>query len=150
MTSPEREKAEALLEAALRKTGSRDPREFYRDRLRELKERNRGAYAEAVRYYEDTLVRSIASGAVEPLTAWTEYGRKLAELTAPGRAVSVDKTGRAVPYSPPSEPGALVLHLPQAPGARALLIGLPAELSDAQRATYDWLVLGRQKLRDSD
>jgi hypothetical protein len=148
MTSEERQKADTLLEAALRETGARDPREFYRDRLRELKERDRDAYEQAIRYFEDTLVPSIAAAAADPLTAWTEYGRRLAELTAPGRTVSVDETGRAAPYSSPTRPGTLVLHLPKAAGARALLVGLPPELSDAQRATYDWLVLGRQKLRD--
>ena len=149
-TSTDREQAEALLEAVLRETGARDPREFYRDRLRELKERDREAYGEAVRYYEQTLVPSIASRAAEPLTAWTEYGRKLAELTAPGRTVAIDAGGRAAPFTSPAPRDALVLHLPQAAGARALLVGLPAELSDAQRATYDWLVTGRLKLRDSE
>jgi hypothetical protein len=149
-TSTEREQADALLEAALRETGARDPREFYRDRLRELKERDKEAYAEAVRYYEQTLIRSIASRAAEALTAWTEYGRKLAELTTPGRTVAIDRSGRAGPYASPAAKEALVLHLPEAAGARALLVGLPAELSDAQRATYDWLVTGRLKLRDGE
>jgi hypothetical protein len=146
----DRERADTLLDEVLRETGARDPREFYRERLRELKDRDPAAYAEAVRHFEQTLVPSIASGGAEPLAAWTEYGRRLAELSAPGRTVSIDPTGRAGPYAPPAEPDALVLHLPKAAGGRALLVGLPRALSEAQRATYDWLVLGRQKLKDSE
>jgi hypothetical protein len=150
MTSSERERADGLLDEVLRETGARDPREFYRERLRELKERDADAYGEAVRYFEQTLVPSIASGGAEPLEAWTEYGRRLAELTVPGRTVAVDASGRAGPYEAPAPPEALVLHLPDAPGGRALLVGLPRELSAAQRATYDWLVMGRLKLRTGE
>jgi hypothetical protein len=146
----DRERADARLDQSLQQTGARDPREFYRERLRELKERDAGAYGQAVRYFEEVLIPSIAEGGQEPLAAWTEYGRRLAELSAPGRTVTVDATGRAGPYAPPAGPDALVLHLPQVAGGRALLVGLPRALSEAQRATYDWLVLGRQKLRDSE
>jgi hypothetical protein len=146
MTSSDRERADALLDEVLRETGARDPREFYRDRLRELRERDADAYGEAVRYFEATLVPSIASRDAEPLVAWTEYGRRLAELTAPGRTVAVDASGRAGPYEAPAPADALILHLPDRPPGRALLVGLPRELSEAQRATYDWLVTGRQKL----
>lgn len=150
MTAVERERADALLDQVLRETGARDPREFYRERLRELKERDRNAYGDAVRYFEETLIPSIADGRVEPLAAWTEYGRRLAELSVPGRTVSIDPSGRALPYRSPAPEEMLVLHLPHSAGGRALLVGLPRALSDAQRATYDWLVLGRQKLRDSE
>jgi hypothetical protein len=73
----------------------------------------------------------------------------LAELTVPGRTVAVDASGRAGRYQPPPAPDDLILHLPEVAGGRALLVGLPKELSDAQRATYDWLVAGRLKLRDA-
>lgn len=149
-TSTERERAEAILASVLRETGARDPREFYRERLRELKERDPRAYSEAVRYYEDTLIPSIAAGGMAPLAAWTEYGRRLAELGTPGRTMAIDDTGKASPYVAPAATDALVLHLPKAAGGRAQLVGLPPELSDAQRATYDWLVQGRLKLRDSE
>jgi hypothetical protein len=150
VTAGDRDRADALLEQVLQETGARDPREFYRERLRELKERDRGGYDEAVRYFEESLIPSIASGAAEPLAAWAEYGRRLAELSTPGRTFSIDPSGRAGPYTSPSAPDALVLHLPHAAGGRALLVGLPRALSEAQRATYDWLVMGRQKLRDSE
>ena len=38
----------------------------------------------------------------------------------------------------------LILHLPEK--GRALLVALPPSLSSAQRATYDVLVAGKQKL----
>lgn len=148
MTSSERERADARLDRVLQETGARDPREFYRERLKELKEKDAGAYREAVAYFENTLVPQVASGESEPLAAWTEYGRRLAELATPGRTMAIDPTGRAAPYEAPAPEDALVLHLPKVAGGRALLVGLPRELSAAQRATYDWLVTGRLKLRD--
>lgn len=140
-------RADARLEAALKEAGARDPREFYRDRLRELKQADAGRYAEAVAYYRDTLIPQVASGEGDPLAAWTEYGRRLAEALAPGRTVSVDGSGRAHPYHAPAPRDRLVLHLPDHKAGRALLVGLPAELTPAQRAAYDVLVSGKQKLR---
>ena len=150
MSPTPRETADSLLEQALQESGARDPRKFYRERLVELKERNVEGYQEAVRYFETTLVTAIASGKESPLDAWTEYGRRLAELTAPGRTVAIDATGRSRPYQPPNTSDDLVLHLPHASGGRALLVALPKELSNAQRATYDWLVAGRLKQKEAD
>jgi hypothetical protein len=100
-----------------------------------------------VAYFTDTLVPSVAGGA-DPLPAWTEYGRELAELVEPGRTVLVDPTGRSEAYAAPADPDHLVLHLPASRRAPTLLVGLPVELSDAQRATYDFLVANRNSLRD--
>jgi hypothetical protein len=144
--STDLEKADAAIEEALATSGARDPREFYRERLRDLKQASADAYDEAVAYYQDTLVPSVAGGQVDPLMAWTEYGRRLAELAAPGRTVSIDPTGRAEPYEAPVSQERLVLHMPDARAGRALLIALPREISAAQRACYDWLVRGRLKL----
>jgi hypothetical protein len=140
-------RADARLEAALAEAGARDPREFYRERLRDLKQANPEGYAQAVAYYRDTLIPEVASGEGDPLAAWTEYGRRLAEAITPGRTVAIDATGRAHPYQSPAPRDRLVLHLPEAQGSRALLVGLPAELAPAQRATYDVLVSGKQRLR---
>lgn len=137
-------RADARLEKALREEGARDPREFYRERLRELKQANPEGYAEAVAYYRDTLIPRVASGEGDPLADWTEYGRRLAEASAPGRTVAVDGTGRAAPYAAPAPRDRLVLHLPDQ-GGRALVVGIPAELTPAQRATYDVLVSGKLK-----
>lgn len=139
--------ADRALEAALARVGARDPRSFCRERLRELKQANPKEYEAAVAYYTHTLIPEVASGRTDPLAAWTEYGRRLAHALAPGRTVSIDETGRAHAYEA-HLPGRLVLHLPEDKGARALLVGLPPVLSDAQRATYDLLVAGKQRPGD--
>ena len=142
--------ADRRLEAALQERGARDPREFYRVRLRELRDADAGAYDKAVEYYRQRLLPAIAQGGADPLVAWTEYGRTLAELQAPGRTVGIDGSGRSTAYESPMEEGHLVLHLPRDPKMKALLVGLPPELTPAQRATYDWLVLGRQKMKETE
>ena len=139
------EKADRALESALAQTGARDPREFYRERLKELKRENPDGYSAAVAYYKETLLPAIANDGAPPLAAWTEYGRVLAEAAAPGRTVSIDKTGRSAPYEGP-DLERLILHLPSGKG-RALLVGLPPELSPAQRASYDVLVAGKLKAK---
>lgn len=146
MTEDLTAEADRRLEEALGREGARDPREFYRDRLRELKKANPEGYERAVAYYRDTLIPRVASGEVEALLAWTEYGRHLAEELVPGRTVAVDSTGRALPYEAPAPRDHLLLHVPNQTG-RALLVGLPPELTSAQRATYDVLVSGKQKAR---
>jgi hypothetical protein len=143
-----REEADARLEAALAERGARDPREFYRERLKALREQDAAAYEAAVAYYRDTLVPTVAKGDVDPLEAWTGYGLRLAELSAEGRTVSIDRSGRSKAHEN-HDPEALVLHLPDAPRERALLVHLPADPSAAQRATYSWLVAGRNKLPDA-
>ncbi len=141
--------ADEKLEEALAGTGARDPREFYRERLRELKEADRGAYEDAVGYYRDTLLPSVAAGA-DPLPAWTEYGRRLASLTTPGRTVMLDRSGVSQPYREPAPQDQLILHLPagRGGGMRALVVGLPGELSRAQRASFDLLVSGKLTLKE--
>ncbi len=138
-------RADERLEQALADSGARDPREFYRERLRELKQADPDGYDKAVEYYRGVLLPAVADGDEDPLDAWTEYGRRLAVSLAPGHTVSVDPSGRAHPYERPTREG-LILHVPDERGRRALLVGLPAELSPAQRATYDVLVSGKQRL----
>ncbi len=136
--------AEQKLEAALQAEGARDPREFYRARLKELKQEDQEAYQGAVAYYRDVLLPSIASGEAHPLDAWTEYGRTLADALAPGRTVRIDVTGKAATYEAPNRTD-LVLQVPSAKGGRAVLVALPSKLSRAQKATYDVLVRGKTK-----
>lgn len=136
--------ADEALEAALAESGARDPREFYRERLRELKRADSEEYESAVAYYKDTLIPEVAGGDADPLAAWTEYGRRLAAALAPGRTVSIDDGGVAHPYARP-ERERLVLHIPDDQGTRALLVGLPPDLSTAQHATYRVLVEGKQR-----
>lgn len=141
------ERADRRLEAALEATGARDPREYYRERLRELKQADPEGYQRAVAYYRDTLLPTVAEGTGDPIAAWTEYGRRLAEALTSGRTVAIDETGRATPYTGP-EAAKLILHIPDGRAGRAILVGLPPQLSRAQRATYDVLVAGKQRLRD--
>lgn len=144
MTTDLHARADARFAEALAATGARDPRDYYRARLRDLRRSNPRGYADAVGYYQTTLVPSIAERGADPLAAWQEFGLLLARLTAPGRPVAVDRTGRSRPFEPPGEPQDMVLHLPDAGNARALLVGLPPTPSAAQTATHDWLVLGRR------
>ncbi|MEE2905436.1 MAG: hypothetical protein VX801_03460 [Gemmatimonadota bacterium] len=139
--------AEQALEAALATSGARDPRDFYRERLRELKQVNPESYRAAVTYYREVLIPEVAGGAGNPLDAWIEYGRTLAEALAPGRTVSIDETGKSHNYEGVDSSG-LILHLPQETGARALLVSLPVTMSSAQRATYDVLVKGKQRAQE--
>lgn len=138
--------AQRKLEQALADTGARDPREFYRERLRDLKQSDAAAYERAVAYYRETLIPTIANGEQDPLDAWTEYGRTLAVALAPGRTVRIDGTGKAHPYEGPS-PGDLILQIPEGKG-RAILVALPPELSGAQKATFEVLVSGKTRSTD--
>lgn len=142
------DRADRIFEEALGQSGAKDPREFYRTSLRELKADNPEAYREAVAHYENDLVPSIAEAGDDPLVAWQRFGCRVAELTVTGTPIEVDVTGRRRPYAPPTPPDHMVLHIPKGTKGRALVVGLPPELSAAQLATYDLLVGGRQKLRD--
>ena len=146
MEEGQREEAERRFEEARERVGARDPRDFYRSALRELRTVSPGGYEKAVAYFQEVLVPSIASGKAEPLHAWREYGRLIAELSAEGRTVSLDETGRSEPFSPDTPLDRLVLHLPDARGGKALIVSLPPTLSPAQRASVDLLVKGKHRL----
>jgi hypothetical protein len=150
MEPAQHESADRIFREALQHRGARDPREYYRDQLRQLKRSNPQAYRSAVSHYEEELIPAIASGAVEPLGAWLAYGCLIANLVVEGRAIEVDPSGRQHPYEPPVPRENMVLHLPDASGARALAVGLPPSLSPAQQAAFDLLVQGRQRLRDQE
>jgi len=135
--------ADRRFEAAMKAAGARDPRDFYRGSLRALKESDPGGYDRAVDHFRDVLVPGIASGELDPLGAWRDYGLLLADLTAPGRTVQIDGTGRAEAFTPEAPLDRLVLHLPREKGIRAILVALPAVPSPAQRATFDLLVSGK-------
>lgn len=141
----QRARAEERIQEALARTGGRDPREYYRQRMRELKERDDAAFRRARDHYETRLLPALGQEDTDPLAEWLDYGRLLAELTTPGRAVEIDETGLAHPYSPPVPPERLVLHIPTSAREPALLIGLPAELTPAQRATFALLVKGEKQ-----
>ena len=139
--------ADRLLVEALGASGERDPRDYYRDQLKKLKESNPERYDAAIEYYRNNLIPLVASGEEKPIVAWMKYGRFLAESLMSGQTVCIDPCGESHPYEPTTASGQLVLHIPESgKGGRAILVGLPSELSPAQRATYDVLVSGRHKL----
>jgi hypothetical protein len=146
MTDDQQTRADEAFASALETRGSRDPREYYRERLRELKTQDDQAYQVAVNHYREVLIPGIADNGDDPLRAWMEYGRLLAELSAPGRTVCVDESGKSADYDAETALGMLVVHLPDNSRGRALLVGLPPEPSPAQRATFDLMVQGKKKL----
>lgn len=149
MDEVQKKEADRRFEAALKESGARDPRDFYRTVLRELRQGNPKGYQKAVDHFQNILVPSIASGDSEPLWAWREYGRLIAEVTIQGRTVAIDETGKAEPFDPNAPLDRLVLHLPEARGRKALLVSLPTDPSPAQRASYDLLVTGKHRVQGS-
>ncbi len=148
MDAAQQSRADELLEETLKRTRVQDPRVFCRERLRAMKVTNLEAYHQAVESYEKELIPSIAEGGADPLTAWQEYGCRLAEFQVPGKPIEVDPTGRTHPYQPPTSHDRMILYVPEASRGRALVLALPSELSSAQQATHDLLVSGRQQLGD--
>ena len=149
MTSDPKQAADTRFAEALAASGARDPRDYYREKLRELRRLDPEGYAEGVAYYQNTLIPSIAGGDADPLDAWRDYGLLIARLTAPGRALAIDPEGRSRAFDPPGEAGDMVLHMPEKSRERPILVALPAQPTAAQSATYDWLVAGRRALRET-
>lgn len=139
----DRARADARLEAALDRAGVEDPRPFFRERLRLLKERNPRVYEEARRHFETEVLPRVAMEDSDPIAEWIEYGRRLGEWTAPGKTYAIDATGRARTYAPPLDPGHLVLHIPDDTHEPALILSMPRAPSLPQQATCDLLVRGR-------
>jgi hypothetical protein len=139
-----RKAADERFREALERTGARDPRDFYRERLRELRDSEAAAYRQAPVYYEDRLIPAVASSGSDPIAEWLEYGCLLARLASPGRTVQVEPTGLATDYERPVAGEAMVLHIPDSARERPTVVGLPPEMSPAQRATYDLLVARRR------
>lgn len=135
-----REEAERRFVEAMERSGARDPRDFYRGRLKALREKDADAYRRAVAHHETSLIPAIASGEADPVQAWLEFGRLLATLFADGETVQIDPSGRSTPYAQPVPGDRLVLHLPLSSREPAIPVGLPPTLSPEQRATYDLLV----------
>ena len=142
MTDP-RERADARLETALQDADQQDPRPLYRPALKYLRDRRPDAFREALRYFEDELIPSVA-GEADPLDAWLAYGRRLADALGEGRLVELDSTGRARPVTDPVAARGLVLHLPDDGAAPALALRVPVEPSRPQQAAFELLVEGRQ------
>ena len=139
-----RARADERFEEALRVAGARDPRDFYRERMKALKEQDPAGFRRALAYFNETLIPNVAREDADPLEEWLEYGRLLATLSVPGRTVQIDATGRAVDYRRPVPRDSLVLHLPDASTQPALIVGIPPKLSPPQKAAHDLLVRQQQ------
>ena len=141
MSDDPRARADARLEAALATAPWREPRHDLRPTLRHLKERDPAAFERALAHFEHTLVPAVA-GDGDPLGEWLEYGRVLGSLVGAGRVVAIDGTGRAA-EGDGAAPDALLLHLPDAPEAPAVVLRCPRDATPAQAASMELLVLGR-------
>jgi hypothetical protein len=136
--------ADRRFQKRLEATGARDPREYYRGMLRELKGTDESLYRTLVAAYEADVVGPVGRGDADPLEAWLAFGVRLAAARGgEGRTVVIDDTGRARSLDGAPAWDQLLLHLPEASGARALPVGLPPELSPPQRAAVDLLVHGK-------
>lgn len=143
-----RARAEARLAEAARAAGIADPRPAYRERLRVLRQADAAAFDRAIRHYEQTVLPALTEG--DALTAWIEYGRFLAALTAAGATVRIDREGRAAPWATGEQRGAgdpaaggaegLVLFMPEDTAKDVLVLSQPLEPSPAQQATMVLLV----------
>jgi len=132
--------AEARTDAAIVKGPYEDPRPGLRARLRYLREEQPASFTAALQYYENTLLPVVAAADSDPLTEWIEYGRRLGDLTAPGKTLEIDETGRARPFRLRAPATGLILHVPDDTSAEALAIAVPREPSEAQRASYALLI----------
>ncbi len=146
MASTPHDTADARFEARLAETGARDPREFYREVLRSLREGDPEGYREMVGRYQSEVVAVLAEGDRDPLLTWLEFGRALAAQAAPGTLMRVDGTGRATPAPDAISHQDLLLQVPDDGRTRALPVGIPPEPTPAQRATLELLVKGRVRL----
>jgi hypothetical protein len=147
MADPDlRARADARFERALQESGARDPRDFYRKRLVEMKAGAPDAFRRALAYFEERLIPAVADEASDPVDEWTEYGRVLATLAERGRAIMIDAGGRSLDYARPAPRDALVLHLPDQANRAAIVVALPAKMTLAQKANYDLLVRQAQAL----
>jgi hypothetical protein len=146
MADTEKSRAEARMDAALLESEFGDPRPAYRERLRYLREQQPDAFGAALAYYEETLVPLVAAEDSEPLLAWAEYGRRLAELTGPGKTFAIDASGRARPQRSQAQPDQLMLHVPEDAALPVLPLAVPRQLTPAQTATLDLLVRSARSL----
>lgn len=135
-----REQADRRMAATLEETGMPDPRDRYREWLRELRGRDEGAFRKALEYYEQEIVPRVSSPDSDPLAEWTEYGMRLAQRLRPGATVRIDGSGRSRPCDSPVPYEDLVLQLPTAARDQALAIRLPPRPTPAQDAAFELLV----------
>lgn len=119
---------------ALKESGLEDVQPRYRQLLVRLKNENPAAYATAVERYKND-VEAKAGDADDPVGLWLAYGAWLAGQIEPGRVVAIAENGRAASTEPTSEPGGLLVHLPDATNRRGFVLAMPSAPSPAQQET---------------
>jgi len=142
--------AERNFEASLAASGLLDPRAGYRALLKELRAEDEPLYESLVEYYRTQVLPPIAAGGGDPIGTWLDYGIRIAGGSGAGEVVRIDGTGRSAPFAPPVAPGELLLYLPADSRRRATPLGVPGELSPAQRRTLELLVEGKLRLPQGD
>lgn len=133
--SETKEQIERRTDEAFARSPWRDPRTDYRALLRLLRDQDAARFETAVAEYEARVVARVEDPAVDPVAAWLDYGRRLAELAGQGHTVRVDVDGRAAPADAELTGPALVLHMPSDESAPAIVVAIPRDPSPAQRAT---------------
>lgn len=154
MSDGTKEVIERRTEDAFARSAWQDPRVEYRAMLRRLREQDPAAFESAVRDYESAVVARLADAGVDPVEAWLSYGERLAGVVGGGRLVRIDAAGRALDRGSSDEDAApsrplLLLHLPAAESAPAIVVACPREPTAAQEATLALLVDGRTAVQES-
>ncbi|HEX6587680.1 MAG TPA: hypothetical protein VF039_01555 [Longimicrobiales bacterium] len=145
--SETKEAIERRTDAAFAASVWQDPRAEYRALLKRLREHDSALFEEAVRAYESTVAGRLAEDErADPVGAWIEYGRSLAQLAGGGRIVAIDSDGRATEAPTGSLSATLLLQLPTDESVPAFVVAAPRETSAAQRATAALLAAGAQAL----
>jgi hypothetical protein len=120
MSEQAKERADARLLEAFAREGIEDNRPAYRQRLRQLRDRNPAAFERALRHYEDEVLPALGVED-DPVAAWIAYGVWLGELDGPGRLLAVDADGRARPATSRRPPPAS--FSPKAMFSKAVMCG---------------------------
>ena len=144
--SETKEQIEQRTDAAFEQSPWRDPRADYRMLLRRLRERDTAAFESAVAEYDARVIGPLSDPTVDPVAAWLEYGRKLADIAGGGRLVRIDREGRSETGAESGAEPMLLLHLPADETAAAIVVAEPREPSPAQRAAKLLLAESRQSL----
>lgn len=131
--------SEARYRTALDEHAVADVQATYRVLLRRLKASHPSSYDAAVSRYEQELVPQLEAGDEDPLRLWLDYGVWVAEQLSPGRIVAVDDTGLALSVEGEIPLDRLILHIPETPTERAIVLAQPARPSEAQKETVQLL-----------
>lgn len=142
MDSELKRRLESGLTAVFAERGLTDGLAAYRSVLRDLRARDSEAFRQAAEHYETEVVPRLAGGE-DPVEVWVDYGTVIGGLTARGRMMVIDETGRAAPFMVPLEAGSVVLYVPESGRLGAFVAISPVEPSPAQQATIGLLAEGR-------